>query len=178
MPNERCGDHRSVSQPVPLYLLTLESLLPAEKKYTWLSSLLMCHVVESCQMLCVTTLVFINGLLQHVTFWDWLPSLNQCLRDSPTFFCCFFPFNIYLLMWSHWFLVVAHGIFSLVSACGIWFPDQGWNPRPLRWECRALAPGPTGKSPKLTPVFTRIHHLFLFPAESWSVQPRILNSSQ
>ena len=59
MPNERCGDHRSVSQPVPLYLLTLESLLPAEKKYTWLSSLLMCHVVESCQMLCVTTLVLI-----------------------------------------------------------------------------------------------------------------------
>ena len=66
MPNEHCGDHSSVSQPVPLYLLTLESLLPAEKKYTWLSSLLMCHVVESCQMLCVTTLVL---MVKNVTYF-------------------------------------------------------------------------------------------------------------
>lgn len=31
MPNERCGDRGSVSQPVPLYLVT-QSLLPAEKE--------------------------------------------------------------------------------------------------------------------------------------------------
>ena len=34
----------------------------------------------------------------------------------------------------------------LVAACGVWFPDQGLNPGPLRWEHRVLAAGPLGKS--------------------------------
>ena len=28
---------------------------------------------------------------------------------------------------------------SLVVACGIYFPDQGLNPGPLRWELRVLS---------------------------------------
>ena len=35
---------------------------------------------------------------------------------------------------------------SLVSACGIWLPDQGSNLGPLHWEHRVLATGPSGKS--------------------------------
>ena len=42
-------------------------------------------------------------------------------------------------------LVVAHGL--LVVACGIQFPDQGWNPGSLHWEREVLATGPPGKSP-------------------------------
>ena len=34
----------------------------------------------------------------------------------------------------------------LVAACGIQFPDQGLNPRPLHWEHRVLATGLPGKS--------------------------------
>ena len=30
-------------------------------------------------------------------------------------------------------------------ACGIYFPDQGSNPSPLRWELGVLASGPPGK---------------------------------
>ena len=48
----------------------------------------------------------------------------------------------------------AHGIFSLScstqgllgAACGIWFPDQGWNLGPLCWEHGVLAAGPPRKS--------------------------------
>ena len=72
-----------------------------------------------------------------------------------------FKKNIYLLIWLRQVLVVAHGIFNLhcgmwdlsvsagkllVAACGIYFPDQGWNPGPLHWKCRVLATGPPGKS--------------------------------
>ena len=34
----------------------------------------------------------------------------------------------------------------LVAACGIQFPDQGWNPGPLHWEHGVLATGPPEKS--------------------------------
>ena len=33
-----------------------------------------------------------------------------------------------------------------IAACGISFPDQGWNPGALHWEHRVLAIGPPGKS--------------------------------
>ena len=29
----------------------------------------------------------------------------------------------------------------LVAACGIWFPDQGWNAGSLHWKCGILATG-------------------------------------
>ena len=38
----------------------------------------------------------------------------------------------------------------LVTAHGIQFPDQGWNPGPLHWELRVLATGPPGKSQPVT----------------------------
>ena len=37
-------------------------------------------------------------------------------------------------------LVVAHEL--LAAVCGIYFPNQGWNPGPLLWECGVLATGP------------------------------------
>ena len=62
--------------------------------------------------------------------------------------------NIYLFIWLHQVLIAACGIFSLhcsiqeflVTACGIYFPDQGSNRGPLHYECRVLATGPPGKS--------------------------------
>ena len=33
-----------------------------------------------------------------------------------------------------------------VVACEIWFPNQGWGPIPLLWECGVLATRPPGKS--------------------------------
>ena len=27
----------------------------------------------------------------------------------------------------------------LIAACGVWFPEEGWNPRPLHWEHVVLA---------------------------------------
>ena len=34
----------------------------------------------------------------------------------------------------------------LVMACGVQFPDQGWNPGSVHWERRVLATGTQGKS--------------------------------
>ena len=39
---------------------------------------------------------------------------------------------------------------SLGAAYEIWFPDQGLNPDPLRWEHGVLATGPPGKSLNVT----------------------------
>ena len=55
-----------------------------------------------------------------------------------------------LFIWLHWVLVVVWAIFinmqTLAAACGIWFPDYGWNPGSLHWENGVLATGPPGKS--------------------------------
>ena len=32
------------------------------------------------------------------------------------------------------------------TACGISFPDQGWNPRPLQWQHGVLTAAPPGKA--------------------------------
>ena len=64
MPNELCGDHRSVSLANSTVPVDTGELFPTEKKYTWLSFLWMCHVVESCQMQCVTILVL---MVKNVT---------------------------------------------------------------------------------------------------------------
>ena len=32
----------------------------------------------------------------------------------------------------------------LTAVCGLWFPEQGWNPGPLHWELEVLATGPPG----------------------------------
>ena len=49
----------------------------------------------------------------------------------------FVGLNIYLFIWLCWVLVVA---------CGIWFPDQGWDPGTLHWKRGVWATGPPGKS--------------------------------
>ena len=56
-------------------------------------------------------------------------------------------FKIYVyilnLLMSCWILVDAHEL--LVAACGILFPDQGWNPVPLHWEHGVSAAGLPGE---------------------------------
>ena len=37
----------------------------------------------------------------------------------------------------------------LLVACGIQFPDQGWNPGLPHWECEVLATGPPRSAPQL-----------------------------
>ena len=70
-----------------------------------------------------------------------------------------YVFNICSLIWLHWVLVAASGVFllfffylplagSLVLAWDL-VPDQGLNPGPMHWECRVLATGPSGKSPSV-----------------------------
>ena len=49
----------------------------------------------------------------------------------------FYIIFIYLAIWLHQ---------VLVAACGIYFPDQGWNLGPLYWELEVLAIGPPRKS--------------------------------
>ena len=76
--------------------------------------------------------------------------------ESPFFF-----FNILFICLHRVFSVVLR-IFLLrwgqrdflVAACGILFPDQGWNPGRLYWEHRVSATGPPGKSLPL--VLTQI----------------------
>ena len=57
----------------------------------------------------------------------------------------------FLLIWLHWILAVAHGIFNcgmqdlLVAACGIQFPSQGSNPGPCTGS-QILATASSGKS--------------------------------
>ena len=52
-------------------------------------------------------------------------------------------------------LQLRHVNSQLRHACGIYFPDQGSNLGPLRWECGVSATGPPGKSP-LLPHFKQI----------------------
>ena len=51
---------------------------------------------------------------------------------------------IYLFIWPCRVSVAACK--HLVTACGVKFPDQGWNLGPLLWESGVLATGPPGKS--------------------------------
>ena len=51
-----------------------------------------------------------------------------------------------LFIWLCQVLVAMRGIFFFVAACGIEFPDQGWNLSPKHYEHRVLATGPLGKS--------------------------------
>ena len=60
-----------------------------------------------------------------------------------------------LCIWPCWVLVATREIFSCsmkTLSCGIWdlVPDRGLNPGPLHWEQGVLAPGPPGKSLRLT----------------------------
>ena len=55
---------------------------------------------------------------------------------------------------------------SLAVVCGIWFPDQGWNPGPLPLERGLLAPGPSGLAGKSLPVGFTVRMLSLFGATS------------
>ena len=78
---------------------------------------------------------------------------SMCYTVGPCRLSIFQNIYFYLFIWLHWVFVVACGILLivaacelLVKACGIQFPDQGWNPSPLSWECGVLAIGPAGKS--------------------------------
>ena len=54
----------------------------------------------------------------------------------------------------------------LVEACGIQFPDQGWNPDPLHWEQGALATGPPGNSCSLLIMQTSLTVILAHPPTS------------
>ena len=58
------------------------------------------------------------------------------LHLAPISFCLF-VFKKCVFIWLHQ---------VVVAACGIEFPDEGWNLNPLHWECRVLATVPPGKS--------------------------------
>ena len=47
------------------------------------------------------------------------------------------------LLWHEGSLVATRKLLAVVH--GISFPDQGWDPGPLHWECGILATGPPGK---------------------------------
>ena len=34
-----------------------------------------------------------------------------------------------------------------VCHAGPWYPERGLNPKPLKWKCGVLTPGPPGKPP-------------------------------
>ena len=77
---------------------------------------------------------------------ELLRSVKSCFQSLSSFL------NIYLFVClAALVFAVAHRLFLvvacklLVGACGIWFPDQGWNLGPLLWE-HSLATGPPGKS--------------------------------
>ena len=108
---------------------------------------------------------------------SWHETKSGTLQELTNTSLSFFKKN-YLFIWLHQVLVVAlQGLQSLfqhsgslvvtcellVVACGISFPDQGWNLGPHHWEREVLATGPSGKS--LTPFF--FFHSFL-KISSWS----------
>ena len=51
--------------------------------------------------------------------------------------------------------------FLLVIPWGMWnFPNQGWNPCPLQWNCSILTIGPPGKF-KSSIIFKVALHLYI-----------------
>ena len=60
----------------------------------------------------------------------------------------------------------------LLSACGIWLLDQGWNLGPLHWERGVLTTGPPGKSPSFSTImkigFKKYIYLFIFNCTGFS----------
>ena len=78
---------------------------------------------------------------------------------------------IYVFIWLHLVLVVAHRIFcclvdcgpSCSEACRILVADQGSNPGPLQWEDKVLATRPPVKSPMCLLIFIYIYiYLFIY----------------
>ena len=49
-------------------------------------------------------------------------------------------------LWLRHVKIFSCGIQTLSCACGIWFPDQGSNLGPLRWEHGVLTTGAPWKS--------------------------------
>ena len=68
------------------------------------------------------------------------------LQPKLALFLKFKKIYICLFIWLCWVLVTVCEL--LIATCGIQFPDHGLNPSPLHWECRVLATGSQGKSPK------------------------------
>ena len=83
-----------------------------------------------------------NGLHLLIHATALAPESAQCLTHSKSFYFSFE--NIYLCIWLHRVLVAACEL--LVTACGIWFPGQGWNPGPRHWDPGVSATGPPRKS--------------------------------
>ena len=85
--------------------------------------------------------------------WFWsdptASSLWELLFISPSILAVISNLFIHL----YWVLVAACGIFDipcsmgnlLIAACGIWYPHQGSNLRPLLWELEVSATRPPGK---------------------------------
>jgi len=67
--------------------------------------------------------------------------------------------TIYVFIWLCW-------IFTMAGR--IWFPDQGFKPGPLHWECGVLATLPPGKFP--TPFFLFFRISFQFSVKVSKVQ--------
>ena len=68
---------------------------------------------------------------------------------------------------------------SLAAACGIYFPDQGWNLGLLPWEHRALATGPPGKPHKWLfkgPTFYRLLFLGRYPVSFYYLTNSVYTS--
>ena len=86
---------------------------------------------------CLSTRLF--GLLSKRTM------LSCQMREGMAYYT-FKKKKIYIylnLLMSCWILVEAREL--LVAACGILFPDQGWNPVLLHWEHGVLATGLLGE---------------------------------
>ena len=66
---------------------------------------------------------------------------SGCLRKVFKMVQFFFYIQVFILAVPH--------MGSLVTACGIQFPNRGLSPGPLRWEHGVLATGPPGTPPRI-----------------------------
>ena len=97
----------------------------------------------------------LNCLPKWLCHFAFPPAMDEnfcCSTSSPAFGeVCFWTFAILIgvlsyliaifLKFSLFFSFLIWLCWVLVTACGIWFPGQGWNPGPLHWEHGVLASG-------------------------------------
>ena len=139
----RTGQSRmlALKSPPPWTLLILPGTRMIPSLY--LLCCCCCSVTKSCWTICDPMDYSMSGLpvphhlpestQVHV---HWIGGVIQPLYSSKD--CSFEIFNFFFF-WLHQ---------VLVAECRTQFPNQGANLDPLHWECRVLATGPPGKSPK------------------------------
>ena len=109
-----------------------------------------CHWQRLMYINCVLFFQVSCGVLVPLPGIKPIPFALEALRFNHQEILHYILFFFFFFLLIHLFGYAHCGMWGLlIVACGIQFPEQGWNLGPMHWEHRVLATGPPEKSPIL-----------------------------